>query len=215
MTAGLIYSGVLVLSGMLIGDQFRSTRQTSWVAGLTVFLILVVPELARKRFQKVIDRQFYREKYKFDQAMRKMRVAVGSLVDRATLGRRLLEAAAEVLRLEWAAIYLADGGEPRGPLRLVACLGPTPDERVLAADNPLVERLRRTPALRVPARHGAVECLRPGDRRDDRPGGRGRQRAGDRRRRSPACSCSARSGAGCPTRTRRSPSSAPSARWPP
>jgi len=150
VTAGLIYSGVLVVSGMLIGDQFRSTRQTSWVAGLTVFLILVFPELARKRFQKVIDRQFYREKYKFDQAMRKMRVAVGSLVDRATLGRRLLEAAAEVLRLEWAAIYLTDGGEPRGPLRLVACLGPTPDERVLAADNPLVERLRRTPALRVP-----------------------------------------------------------------
>jgi transcriptional regulator with GAF, ATPase, and Fis domain len=150
VTAGLIYSGVLFLSGMLIGDQIRSTQQTSWVAGLTVFLILVLPELARKRFQKVIDRQFYREKYKFDQAMRKMRVAVGSLVDRATLGRRLLEAAAEVLRLEWAAIYLTEGGEPRGPLRLVACLGPAPEEGLLAADNPLVERLRRSPALRVP-----------------------------------------------------------------
>ncbi len=152
VTAGLIYSGVLVLSGMLIGDQFRSTRQTSWVAGLTVFLVLILLELARKRFQKVIDRQFHREKYKFDQAMRKMRVAVGSLVDRATLGRRLLEAAADMLRLEWGAIYLADGDEPRGraPLRLVACLGPTPDEQVLAADNPLVERLRGTPALRVP-----------------------------------------------------------------
>jgi transcriptional regulator with GAF, ATPase, and Fis domain len=150
VTAGLIISGVLVLSGMLIGDQFRSTRQTSWVAGVTVFLILVVLELARKPFQKVIDRQFYREKYKFDQAMRKMRVAVGSLVDRATLGRRLLEAAAEVLHLEWGAIYMGAGDEPRGPLGLVACLGPAPEERVLEADNPLVERLRSTPSLRVP-----------------------------------------------------------------
>ena len=150
VTAGLFYSGVLVLSGMLIGDQFFSTRQTSWVAGLTMFLILVLSEFARKRFQKVIDHQFFREKYQFDQAMRKMRVAVGSLVDRATLGRRLLEAAAEVLRLEWGAIYLGAGDGAREPLRLVACLGPSPDEKVLSADNPLVERLRRTPAVRVP-----------------------------------------------------------------
>jgi transcriptional regulator with GAF, ATPase, and Fis domain len=51
------------------------------------------------------------------------------------------------LRLEWGAIYLGD--EPRGPLRLIARLGPAPDEQVLGADNPLVERLRRSPALRV------------------------------------------------------------------
>jgi transcriptional regulator with GAF, ATPase, and Fis domain len=149
VTGGLVYSGMLVLSGMVIGDQFLTTPQTSWVAGLTMFLILVVSELARKRFQKVIDRQFFREKYKFDQAMRKMRVAVGSLVDRATLGRRLVEAAAEVLRLEWGAIYLAAGDRPGGPLRLVACLGPTPDEEVLEGDNPLVVRLRAAPFVRV------------------------------------------------------------------
>ena len=50
-------------------------------------------ELARERFQKAIDRRFHREKYNFDQAMGKMRLAIGSLVDRETLGRRLLEAA--------------------------------------------------------------------------------------------------------------------------
>ena len=56
----------------------------------------------------MIDRQFFREKYKFDRAMQKMSLAVGSLIDRVTLGRRLLEAAAEVLRLEWGALYLGD-----------------------------------------------------------------------------------------------------------
>ena len=151
VTAGLLYSGVLVLSGVIFRDQLLSDHLTSRgaaVAGVTVVLILIVSELARGRFQKAIDRRFYREKYKFDQAMRKMRLAVGSLVDRETLGRRLLEAAAEVLRLEWGAIYLCDA--PGGRLRLAACHGPAPEEETLAANHPLVERLRKVPGLRLP-----------------------------------------------------------------
>lgn len=116
------------------------------MAGLTVVLVLTLSEVARGQFQKVIDRRFYREKYKFDQAMRKMNVAVsGSLVDRETLGRRLLDAASEVLQLEWA-IYLREGrGEP---FRLVACGHcRRPHDR---GENPLVEQLTQVPALRVP-----------------------------------------------------------------
>ena len=131
VTAGLIYSGVLLVSGRLIGDQLFSTHSTSRgavVAALSVIVVLILSELARGRFQRVIDRQFFREKYKFDQAMQKMRLAVGSLIDRVTLGRRLLEAAAEVLRLEWGALYLADA--PGRALQLVACHGPTPEERL-------------------------------------------------------------------------------------
>ena len=151
VTAGLVYSGVLLLGGKVIGDQLLSGTQTSggaMVAALTAIVVLILSELARERFQKAIDRRFYREKYNFDQAMGKMRLAIGSLVDRETLGRRLLEAASEVLRLEWGAIYLGDS--PRGPFRLVACDGPAPDEQVLAGDNPLIARLRTEPAIRVP-----------------------------------------------------------------
>ncbi len=150
LTAGLIYSGLLLVSGKLIGDQLFSPQST-WrgavVAALSVILVLILSELARGRFQRVIDRQFFREKYKFDRAMQKMRLAVGSLIDRVTLGRRLLEAAAEVLRLEWGALYLGDA--PGRSLQLVAAHGPTPDETSLAADNPLVIRLRHTPAVRL------------------------------------------------------------------
>jgi transcriptional regulator with GAF, ATPase, and Fis domain len=165
VSAGLVYSGVLVLGGVIFRDQFLVDHQTSrgaMVAGLTIVLILIFSELARGRFQKVIERRFHREKYKFDQAMRKMRLAVGSLVDRETLCRRLLEAAAEVLRLDWGAIYLCDA--PGGPLRLVAGHGPTPEERTLAADNPLVERLRQVSGLRVPQ---AVALGDPSDRATD------------------------------------------------
>ena len=69
-----------------------------------------------------------------------MSVAVDRLVDQQTLGRRLLEAAGDVLRLEWGAIYLAD--RPGGPLVLAACSGPEPEETFLGEENPLVARLR-------------------------------------------------------------------------
>ena len=150
LTAGLIYSGVLLVSGKLIGDQLFSTHSTSRgavAAALSVIVVLILSEVARGRFQRVIDRQFFREKYKFDRAMQKMRLAVGSLIDRATLGRRLLEAASEVLRLEWGALYLDDA--PGRPLQLVASHGPTPDERSLAPDNPLVGPAAADAAVRL------------------------------------------------------------------
>lgn len=151
VSAGLLYAAVLVLSGFLFRDRLFSANPTwrgAMVFGLTVVLFLTLSELARGRFQKAFDRRFYREKYKFDQAMRKMNVAVGSLVDGDTLGRRLLEAAAEVLRLEWGAVYLREAaGEP---LRLAASHGPTPDDRVIPPENPLIGRLGQVPAVRLP-----------------------------------------------------------------
>ena len=214
VTAGLLYSGVLVSAACFVGDRLRGRPDVARGdgGGADGVVILILSELARERFQKAIDRRFFREKYKFDQAMRKMRLAVGSLVDRATLGRRLLEAAAEVLRLEWGAIYLADGpGEPLAAGRLPRARAPT--STCSTPTTRCVDRLRRSPALRVPHAHGAVDRLRPGHRRHDRAGGRGRQRRWRPTASSPACSCSGRSGAGCRTRTRRWPSSARSARW--
>jgi transcriptional regulator with GAF, ATPase, and Fis domain len=150
LTAGLIYSGVLLVSGKLIGDQLfsnHSTTRGAVAAALSVIVVLILSELARGRFQRVIDRQFFREKYKFDRAMQKMNLAVGSLIDRLTLGRRLLEAAAEVLRLEWGALYLGDASGRA--FQLVAAHGPSPEQSSLAAENPLVGRLRGTATLRL------------------------------------------------------------------
>jgi DNA-binding NtrC family response regulator len=148
VSAGLLYSGFLVLGTLVIGETLLDFKTSAGVtAGVTAIAILILTGAVRDRMQKAIDRRFYREKYKFDQAMRKMNLAVGSLVDRATLGRRLLEAASEVLRLEWGALYLA---EPDGSYELVACAGPPPDERRLSRDNPLIARLGRSSSIRVP-----------------------------------------------------------------
>lgn len=150
LIVGMIYSGLLLVGAKLISDRLFSPQSTSlgaMVAALSVVLVLTLFEVARGRSQRAIDRRFFREKYKFDDAIQKMRLAVGSLVDRTTLGRRLLEAASEVLRLEWGALYLHDGSSPG--FRLAATLGPMSDEPALGADNPLVARLHERPTVRL------------------------------------------------------------------
>jgi transcriptional regulator with GAF, ATPase, and Fis domain/uncharacterized membrane protein YhaH (DUF805 family) len=150
LIAGLIYSGLLLVVAIPIRDRLLAPHST-WLgavlAALSVLPVLGLFELLRRRTQRVIDRRFFREKYKFDEAMHKMRLAIESLVDRKTLSRRLLEAASEILRLEWGALYLLDG--PGQGFRLAASHGPTPDEKSLAADNPLVARLHQAPTFRL------------------------------------------------------------------
>jgi transcriptional regulator with GAF, ATPase, and Fis domain len=145
MLVGLAYSGLLVLGTLIIGEQLKE-KQASLITVVSCVLmlgLLAFSGVFRRTVQAALDRRFHREKYMFDQAMRKMSQAVGSLVDRATLGRRLLDAAGEVLRVEWGAIYL--GNTEGGPLALAACCGPEPDERRIDADNPLIDRLGRDP----------------------------------------------------------------------
>ena len=162
LSAGLVYTGLIVAGTMALDETLLSKRTPlgALAAGVTALVVVVLSEAARRRFQRAIDRRFDREKYKLDQAMRQMSLAVDSLVDRETLAKRLLEAAAEVLRLEWGAIYVST--TRGGPMELAACLGPAPDERVLAARNPLIERLGRSPrTLRVPGAISLVPDLDP------------------------------------------------------
>jgi transcriptional regulator with GAF, ATPase, and Fis domain len=147
---GLIYSGLLLVGGKLIGDRLFSPSLTIWgaiAAVVAVVAILILLEVVKGRFQRVLDRRFFREKYNFDEAMKKMRMAVGSLIDRVTLGRRLLEAAGEVLRLEWGALYLLEASGQS--FQLVASHGPTPEDLSLAPENPLVVRLGQSPTVRL------------------------------------------------------------------
>ena len=143
--AGLVYSAGIVLAALLFGERILGSQASllgTVVACLTAIVLLELSGRARQRVQKAIEKRFYREKYKFDQAMRKMSLAVGSLVDGATLGRGLLEAAGDVLHSEWGAIYLADA--EGGALRLAASMGPEPEEREISDRNPLVARFRKS-----------------------------------------------------------------------
>ena len=164
LAAGLLYSGVLVGTTLLIGDRLLAEPHLpgAVVAGVVAIVwLLILSGATRERFQRAIDRRFYREKYKFDLAMQKMNLAVGRLVDRPTLGQRLLEAAAEVLHLEWGAIYLAEGAlatrSGPGGLARPRARG----RRSLPTDNPLVERLRRTSTVLAPHSMALVPASDP------------------------------------------------------
>ena len=151
---GLAYTMLLVL-GSFAAFYTLQDDQTSYEATLvtvTALVILVLSGGVRRRFEQAIDRRFFREKRKFDQAMRKMSQAVDRLVDPGALGRRLLEAAAEVLGLDWGSIYLREG--PGRPLSVVASLGPEPERAMIPEDNPIVRRLAEQPALRMPGTIG-------------------------------------------------------------
>ena len=155
----LLYSVILVGTSLRIGERLSANHASRGALVAGGLAIAVVFAATRERFQRAIDRRFYREKYQFDQALQKMNLAVGQLVDRGALGRRLLEAAADFLRPEWGAIYLADA--PGGAPRLAAWHGPEPDEKALGADDPLVERLRTVPTVRVPHSIGLAPSSDP------------------------------------------------------
>jgi transcriptional regulator with GAF, ATPase, and Fis domain len=150
----LLYSLILVVGAVAVGYSLQDdqTSREATVVMITALVILVLSGAVRRRFEQAIDRRFFREKSKFDQAMRKMSQAVERLVDRRTLGRRLLEAAAEVLGLDWGAIYLREA--PGRPLTAVASLGPEPEQSTLPEEGPIVRRLRARPTLRLPGAMG-------------------------------------------------------------
>jgi transcriptional regulator with GAF, ATPase, and Fis domain len=140
--AGLVYSLLLVLGGLLIGDRLRSGESSFEVvaAAASALVLLVVSGTLREQFHKVIDRRFYREKYKFDRAMRQIESAFENLLDRETLSQRLLRSTTEVIRADWGSVYLQDG--PHEEIRLQASEGPQPEIKTLPVENALSKYLK-------------------------------------------------------------------------
>lgn len=140
--AGLVYSFLLVVGGLFIGDRLRSGENSFEIiaAAVSALVLLVASGALREQFHKAIDRRFFREKYKFDKAIRQIEVAFESLMDRSALSRRLLQATGEVIRSDWGSIYLSEQAD--GVMRLQASFGPEPDTREIDRDSPLVTYLR-------------------------------------------------------------------------
>ncbi len=150
----LLYSVLLVGVGFFAGRALleKGTSGNVTIVAMTALISLALSGAIRRRVDQAIDRRFFREKYKFDSAMRKMSDAVDRLVDRDTIGARLLDAAAEVLGLDWGAIYVRRSSERE--LGCLASLGPEPDQRTLGMEDPLSLRLSRDATYRVPGAIG-------------------------------------------------------------
>jgi transcriptional regulator with GAF, ATPase, and Fis domain len=142
--AGLVYY-VVVFVGMLVSGVIRVHDMPSFTQALpvvtTAFLLLLTLDLVRGRIRRVLDRRFYREKYKLDRTLQRMGQAIEQLVDPPTLARRLLQATGELLSVSRGAVYLREGTPPL--YRLAGSLGPPPPLAELPPGCPLVECLQQ------------------------------------------------------------------------
>ncbi|HZU36312.1 MAG TPA: sigma 54-interacting transcriptional regulator [Gemmataceae bacterium] len=150
---GLLYYAV-VFAGMLVSRAIFEPPSLSRALSVstTVLVLLILLDLARNRFKRVLDRRFDRNKHQLDHTLRRMGEAIEQLVDPPTLARRLLQASAELLNVARGAVYVR-ADEP-SLYRLAGELGEAPPLVELSPGCPLVEALQR---------RGTVS-IRPGQR---------------------------------------------------
>ncbi|MGE3807923.1 MAG: hypothetical protein AB7K24_24935, partial [Gemmataceae bacterium] len=150
--AGLIYYAV-VLAGMfladLVGSQVSagpSLIQTLLVAA-TFLVLLLVFDLARSRFKRLLDRRFYRDKHQLDRTLQRMGETIERLVEPSTVARRLVHASADLLHASWGVVYLREGDPPL--YRLQEGLEKAPPLSELSSGCPLVEYLKLDSMIRA------------------------------------------------------------------
>src|SRR5262249_37081116 len=70
---GLVYYAVIFVVMLLVGRQFLAGPLAQALAvSSTALALLLVLNLARKQFKKVVDRRFFREKSQLDRTLRRM-----------------------------------------------------------------------------------------------------------------------------------------------
>ncbi|MCS6975986.1 MAG: sigma 54-interacting transcriptional regulator, partial [Gemmatales bacterium] len=156
LAAGIVYSGLIFLSTILIGSQLESQsplQQAVWVS-FTAWLLLLGLDLFRWRMRKATDRLLHREKYQLERTLERMGQAVEQLVDEPTLCRRLLSVLSELLDFSQGAIYVRQGEPP--VFVLASHLKDRPSLQELPPGSPLVDALMQSPLVRVPAVLGPI-----------------------------------------------------------
>ncbi|MBX3443727.1 MAG: sigma-54-dependent Fis family transcriptional regulator [Planctomyces sp.] len=121
---------------------------------LPLVLVLAVSLLAagwfRDRFQRTLDRRFFREKYPLDKALQRINRAVTHVLERQAVAENLLSSCCEALRVDRAALYLQDGDRQR--FRLATVIGRMDVPRQFSADDEAFQALAEETAVqRVPS----------------------------------------------------------------
>ena len=103
-------------------------------------LIVVVLGWARDRFQRALDRRFFREKYQLDSALKRLSKAVDRLIEPAQLARQMLQSALDAVGAERGLVYLRDKAGRH--FMLAAQVGSPSGETMLDADSAIAVELR-------------------------------------------------------------------------
>ncbi len=142
--ATVLFCALVGLATALVGE-FYFQWENALAAGLTTMAIVVCLGWIRDRFQKSLDRSFYREKYRLDKAVRQLGAAVERLVAPAQLARQLLQGARDTIGAERGIVYLRD--DDQAFLAADRIAWPAAPER-LQPDHPLLTELAISGALK-------------------------------------------------------------------
>lgn len=118
VVAAGIAAGAMAISRQ--SQLLPTNLQAVLVAGVLMVGVALVLWL-RDGWQRVIDRRFFREKYRLDKALRRMNRAEGQLTDTQVLAERMVNSCRDVLQADRAALYLR--GEKSTAWRLTCAQG--------------------------------------------------------------------------------------------
>ena len=136
--ATVLFCTLVGLATALVG-QYYFRWENALMAGLTAMVIVVFLGWFRDRFQKSLDRSFYREKYRLDKAVRQLGAAVDRLVEPTQLAKQLLLGANETIGIARSVMYLRDP-DGDGFLRAEALAWPNSPAR-FEPTHPLITEL--------------------------------------------------------------------------
>ncbi|MCH8828253.1 MAG: sigma 54-interacting transcriptional regulator, partial [Planctomycetes bacterium] len=118
----IFFSLLIALSALAPQLLNISLTQQQLLTLMVVLMFGVILLLwVRDAVQQGIDRQFFREKYQLDKALKRLNRAMGHLVDPEALAEMMLSSCRDVLGVERASLYLRTAHN--GPFQLLATQG--------------------------------------------------------------------------------------------
>ncbi len=136
--AGLMYYGVVFVGTLIFNQVIASPPWFEAIAvSTTALLLMLVLDLARTRFKKILDRRFSRDKSQLDRTLQRMGQAIERLVDPVAHAQKLMQATSELLGVSRGAMFLRQGDPPL--FRLAGSLGEPPELTELSLGCPLIE----------------------------------------------------------------------------
>ena len=133
---------LMIALSILVPQWFNltlSTQQALTVAAVLTLSVILLLWL-RDLFQQMIDRQFFRDRYRLDKALQRIQHSVAKLGDPKAIAQLFLGSCRDVLGVERGALYLRSACDE--PFQLMALAGAGDGSSPLPLDGPFISPLK-------------------------------------------------------------------------
>ncbi len=146
---------LMIALSILVPQWFNltlSTQQALTVAAVLTLSVILLLWL-RDLFQQMIDRQFFRDRYRLDKALQRIQHSVAKLGDPQAIAQLFLGSCRDVLGVDRGALYLRSTSDE--PFQLMALAGAGEAPSLLPLDAPFLSTLKD---------QGSLQRITPGSR---------------------------------------------------